>query len=596
MRPQPEDGLVMSATQTSAAQQALDLSYWAYSQAGTNYVDGPTQLPDGFSYLLSDGAPVIGYDPSTGFYGAALVSPAGQVVVAFEGTNLDSGNNIFTTAQAIDDAYITYGKVPLSFISAYDFTQTAIKDAEAAGSSPADIWLTGHSLGGADAEYVGERTGLAGITFGAPGIATPESVVSIIEDDDFSDPNSNFVDYVDRGDPVGNYAPDGNENPLLQAQTIAHYGQPDYVGPFTNATLLFTASVAYIAAQNSTSPTVAAADYAASSASLALAADEFHPLANYVADLGLPDPGASAGVSVQFGAGNEDLSASVTAGEDGGIDIPGLDIGAPGAVSIYGGSITITSDGQDYSLPLPDGTGETLSLTSDGQGGTLVSPGAASSGYVFAGQYGATVQGGAGSLTFVGGSGAVSVTGGSGNTTLVGSTGSTSVLVGGSGTNVITGGAGSSTLVGGTGASTLIGGSGSTDAFARGAAPAVLIGGAGASTIYGATGSGTEEVFTGGGVAFAGLDGAADTVVGGSGASSVVGGSGEDVFGFINGHAGGSMVIARLSPSDSIVFGDYSGDPITSEGVLDGSDLITLSDGTTILLQDIDHTVFKGLV
>jgi Ca2+-binding RTX toxin-like protein len=168
--------------------------------------------------------------------------------------------------------------------------------------------------------------------------------------------------------------------------------------------------------------------------------------------------------------------------------------------------------------------------------------------------------------------------------------------VGGSGTNVITGGAGSSTLVGGTGASTLIGGSGSTDAFARGAAPAVLIGGAGASTIYGATGSGTEEVFTGRGVAFAGLDGAADTVVGGSGASSVVGGSGEDVFGFINGHAGGSMVIARLSPSDSIVFGDYSGDPITSEGVLDGSDLITLSDGTTILLQDIDHTVFKGLV
>ena len=85
------------------------LSYWAYSQAGTSYVDGPVQLPDGFSYLTSGGADVIDYDQYTGLYGAALVSTTGQVVVAFEGTNLYTGNDVFTAAQSLDDTAISYG-------------------------------------------------------------------------------------------------------------------------------------------------------------------------------------------------------------------------------------------------------------------------------------------------------------------------------------------------------------------------------------------------------------------------------------------------------------------------------------------------------
>ena len=56
------------------------------------------------------------------------------------------------------------------------------------------------------------------------------------------------------------------------------------------------------------------------------------------------------------------------------------------------------------------------------------------------------------------------------------------------------------------------------------------------------------------------------------------------------------MVIAGLTASDSIAFGGYSGDTLTSEGVLAGADLITLSDGTVILLQGIDHKVFENLV
>jgi hypothetical protein len=577
----------MSASQPSVLQQDFDLSYWAYSQAGTSYVDGPTQLPDGFSYLISGGAPVIDYDPATGFYGAALVGSTGQVVIAFEGTNLYTGNNVFTTGQSLDDAAISAGVSAPSYSTAYDFTEAAIKDAETTGVGAAAISLTGHSLGGADAEAVAQMTGLPGITFGAPGIAMAAAASTA----------SNFYDYVDEGDPVGNYAAGGNEDALLLADNIAHYGQAAFVGPYTNAALLLAASVAYVAAENSTSPTYAAAEYAASTAAVALATSYYHPLTNYALDLSLTVPGASGGL-----AGSPDPSAGGT-GQIGLLDIPGLDLTGAGALQVTvtetgtgtGTGITLTSDGQSYSFALP-ASHKTFSLSSDGQGGTLVTPGATTSGTVFAGANGATVQGGSGPLYFVGGTGAVSVTGGSGNTTLFGSTASNSVLRGGSGSNVITAGAGSSTLIGGTGASTLIGGAGRTEEFASGAGPVELIGGAGANTIYGTTGSGAETVVTGSGVTFASLDNAAASVVGGSGASSVVGGSGPDVFGFINGHAGGSMVIAGLTASDSIAFGGYSGDAITSEGVLAGSDLITLSDGTVILLQGIDHTVFKGLV
>ena len=72
----------------------------------------------------------------------------------------------------------------------------------------------------------------------------------------------------------------------------------------------------------------------------------------------------------------------------------------------------------------------------------------------------------------------------------------------------------------GTGASALIGGSGSTEEFADGSSRVVLIAGAGADTIYGVTGSGTQSVFTGSGATFAGLNGAADSVVGGTPAAA----------------------------------------------------------------------------
>ena len=88
------------------------------------------------------------------------------------------------------------------------------------------------------------------------------------------------------------------------------------------------------------------------------------------------------------------------------------------------------------------------------------------------------------------------------------------------------------------------------------------------------------------------LNAAADTVVGGTGNASVVGGAGPEVYGFLNGYAGGSEAIFGLKANDVLVFGGYATYPILSEGVVNGSDEIRLVDGTLITLVGFNHKVF----
>ena len=205
---------------------------------------------------------------------------------------------------------------------------------------------------------------------------------------------------------------------------------------------------------------------------------------------------------------------------------------------------------------------------------------------VAAGAGAVVAKSGSGSLDFIGGTGAVSVQGGSGDTSLTGGIGSAnSVLVGGGGDNTLHGGTG-------TGATTLVGGHNVTE-FAGGTGSTEMVAGTGNSTMNGLTGTGTETMFTAGGSALMALNGAADTVVGGSGASTVVGGSSSDVYAFLNGHAGGNEVILGLKGTDVLAFGGYNTDPISAESVMNGSDHIALSDGTSIVLAGIDHKIFS---
>lgn len=568
----------------------LNASYWAYSQAGTPYNDRDTTLPTGFSYFTVGGQPMITYQPDVGLYAAAVVNASGQIIITYEGTNLYTGNDVFTAAQIADDVAIAEGVDAASYGPATTFAQSVIAAAEAQGYSRSDIFLAGHSLGAAEAEYVATKTGLPGMTFGTPGLPTWDIPWN------FSVP---FVDYVERGDPVGNYAFGWNDFALLQTQFVEHLGDAQALGTDESAALLYSANIAYAAALDAPTRVEEVAGLLTTVALLGEAAVKYHALLTYAADLGVTVSGATGGGTDLTGAETAfaqilGTTRGLTVSTGGALDFTGVDLTAPGVVAASGSDLTLTLSSQTATLPLRDPL-MSLSLQSDGQGGTFVTFGAAPDGVVLAGSSGATISGDAKPLYFAGGSGAVSVLGGSGDTTMFGATSSTATtfLMGGAGSNFIQGGAGATTIAAGSGASTLVGGTGPTLMLANGAAPDLMVAGAGATTINATTGTGPELVFAGAGATLVALGSGAETMIGGTGSAHVSGGTGSDVYGFIDGYAGGQDVISGLKNTDTIVFGGYGGDPIVAEGVIGGGDLITLSDGTLILLQGIDHKVFS---
>jgi Ca2+-binding RTX toxin-like protein len=193
---------------------------------------------------------------------------------------------------------------------------------------------------------------------------------------------------------------------------------------------------------------------------------------------------------------------------------------------------------------------------------------------------------GAAAYQFFGGSGTASVVAGSGNNIAFGSQGS--------GTTYLQAGSGNDTLVGGAGsdATKLVGGN-NTYEFASRAGPTTMMAGTGVTLANGQAGSGAELGITGAGYDILALNNANDTVVGGSGTSVILGGLGQDIYGFLNGHAGVNETIYNLNASDRLLsFGGYGGSPKSSEEVGASGDVLHLTDGTVITLAGIGHTGF----
>jgi Ca2+-binding RTX toxin-like protein len=277
-------------------------------------------------------------------------------------------------------------------------------------------------------------------------------------------------------------------------------------------------------------------------------------------------------------------------------------VSVPGAYSaVYDGTYadTVTTGSSSMTTFLQDsgaGKGTVLNVVS-GQntimagGADTISAGNASV-VVFANHNGATVQGGTGSTYFIGGSGAVSVSGGSGDTTMFGGTGTAdTILRAGSGQNYLLGGFGS-------GNTTLVGGSGPAWEFAAGTGPTTMYAGSSTTIMVGVTGTGPELMKTGTGNALIGLNANSDTVIGGSGASTVLGGTGTDIYSFVKGQAGGTELITNFKVGkDALIFSpEYGGHAVASEAVetLAGwgrSDVIQLTDGTTITLVGVTHKI-----
>ncbi|WP_048710454.1 lipase family protein [Microvirga massiliensis] len=197
-----------------------------------------TELPPSPFTLVEEG-----FNENSGFYGAALQvdgpGQADQIVVAFEGTDPSSDlfktNPVFVAAQLAADAQVYRGQVPDAYTDALNFTKDVIEAAEARGISKEDVHVTGHSLGGAEAQYVAAQLDLDGLTFGAPGIAA-----SAIPDG--STPE--VTNYVVYGDPVGNYSadPPNRLSNILFSDDIIHFGDVKFIGSLLGALQLNAAN------------------------------------------------------------------------------------------------------------------------------------------------------------------------------------------------------------------------------------------------------------------------------------------------------------------------------------------------------------------
>ncbi|MCB8879777.1 hypothetical protein ACELLULO517_05990 [Acidisoma cellulosilytica] len=177
--------------------------------------------------------------------------------------------------------------------------------------------------------------------------------------------------------------------------------------------------------------------------------------------------------------------------------------------------------------------------------------------------------------------------------------GITQFSLGGSGSSV-TGGPGDITGVSTGANTTLIGGGGNSIFTVTGANSLAVAGASGITGIDASSSTGPLTIATNplanSGTLVATLGSGADTFIGGAGASTVTAGSGNDVFGFVNGHAGGTVVIIGFNASDNIAFGGYgyTGTNLPVETVTAAGDVMTLNDGTKILFAGLDHKLFNN--
>ena len=232
-----------------------------------------SDLPAGLTPLTNaNGQAIASLKTADGFYGAAYETTGGKIIVAFEGTDLGgvTSNPGFVEPQLQADQQIYEGQNPAAYTDALRLTRWAVQVARADGISRNDVFVDGHSLGGAEAEYVAARTGLGGDTFGAPGI--PSSDIAPGE-------TSHLVNYVDYGDPVGNYGATPNkEGNFLASPDIVRFGAATYVGEASTAKALGQAGALY-----GETPVGSAAAIGI----LAKATVDHHLLQDYATDLGI---------------------------------------------------------------------------------------------------------------------------------------------------------------------------------------------------------------------------------------------------------------------------------------------------------------------
>jgi pimeloyl-ACP methyl ester carboxylesterase len=233
---------------------------------------------DGLTLLL-DSSQVNTNWLADGFFAQAFEDASGNVIISFEGSILNlSDNTAYARGSRGADSDILSGRMPQAFLDATAFVQDVDQylNQHSLGSNP--VYLTGHSLGGAEAGYAASVGHESGATFGAPGDLLPNYQPPVS--------GQTFTNYVDYGDPVGNFG--------------FHFGTVQDIGPAVDAQV----SQLLIGTLGPVLGTLVAADL-------------FHTPAHYAADVEKLDPAtntaAAASDSVVTGGGISQLIQQIAA-------------------------------------------------------------------------------------------------------------------------------------------------------------------------------------------------------------------------------------------------------------------------------------------
>ncbi|MDT5178974.1 MAG: hypothetical protein QOJ95_3172 [Mycobacterium sp.] len=222
---------------TPTVTQFLDASAAEYVLGGT---------PGGLQPFTVGGLPLASTNILSGESAQVWVTPQQQLIIAYQGTTGGTNllfNPLIAISQIITDAQVILtGSTPQAFTDSLTFAQQVQAAAALQGYAPGDVFVTGHSLGGWEAEYVAQQTGLGGIGFESPGINTivPGNGV-----------DSGFVNVETYGDPAAYsatdlpglqpflpaYVPGGGSKPHYGS--IVMIGDPTATNPLINAAALF---------------------------------------------------------------------------------------------------------------------------------------------------------------------------------------------------------------------------------------------------------------------------------------------------------------------------------------------------------------------
>jgi len=231
------DTLGLNARAPSASASSPTVTQFL-NAANAEYVLGG--VPAGMHAFTFLGVPVTYTDVLDGVSAQVWVTPQNQIIIAYQGTT--GGENLavdpaIALTQIIADIGIWAGGTPPAEPDSLNFANVVIGLAKLEGYSTSNIFVTGHSLGGIEAEYVAQHTGLAGIGFESTGLPVDKSAGS----------GSNFVNIVTYGDPVGNYSSDLKGEQPFAAPYVAgggslpHYGDIVLVGNASDQTTLSNA-------------------------------------------------------------------------------------------------------------------------------------------------------------------------------------------------------------------------------------------------------------------------------------------------------------------------------------------------------------------